>query len=425
MSTHKFAETYKLVAFLEKPAESEGFEQIVDFLNANPIRYALTVNLTIYTSCIQQFWDSTKLKTVNGDVRIQALIDRKKIIVIEASIRHDLKLEDAEGIACLPNATIFEELTRMGGNERVFSRNVTPLFETMIVKAPEEIGEASELPTSSNQIPIINQPSTSSQPQKKQKSKRKHMKEAEVFDLEKAKTDQAVEIASLKKRVKKLERRKKSRTTGFQRLKKVGSARRIKSFKDNGSLGDQEDASKQGRKIAYIDQDVEVTLVDETQGRLNNEDMFRVNDLDGNEVIVDVTTGEKEEQSAKVDEMEVSTAELVTTDGEVVTNAVIKDSVAPTIPVSTAATTLQISKYELTLAQTLIEINAAKPKAITTAVPTTTTAVTRPKARGVIVQEPSEFRSTTSLSQLLQAKHKCKGIMVEPEKPLKKRSNCS
>ncbi|GKG62797.1 hypothetical protein Tco_0636528, partial [Tanacetum coccineum] len=26
-----------MVAFLSKPAESEGFEQIVDFLNAHPI----------------------------------------------------------------------------------------------------------------------------------------------------------------------------------------------------------------------------------------------------------------------------------------------------------------------------------------------------------------------------------------------------
>ncbi|GKF33635.1 hypothetical protein Tco_0106835, partial [Tanacetum coccineum] len=114
MSTHKFVKTHNLVAFLEEPAKSEGFEQIVDFLNANPIRYALTINLTIYISCIQHFWDSAKLRTVNGDVQIQALIDGKKIIANEASIRRDLKLEDAEGSPCLPNATIFEELTRMG-----------------------------------------------------------------------------------------------------------------------------------------------------------------------------------------------------------------------------------------------------------------------------------------------------------------------
>ncbi|GJR11889.1 hypothetical protein Tco_0794541 [Tanacetum coccineum] len=114
MTTLQFADTHNLVAFLSKPAESEGFEQIVDFLNANPIRYALTINPTIYTSCIEQFWATVKVKTVNGEVQLQALVDGKKIIVTEASVRRDLQLNDEEGTDCLPNATIFEELTRMG-----------------------------------------------------------------------------------------------------------------------------------------------------------------------------------------------------------------------------------------------------------------------------------------------------------------------
>ncbi|GKD82213.1 putative ribonuclease H-like domain-containing protein [Tanacetum coccineum] len=45
---------------------------------------------------------------------VETLVDRKKIIVTEATIRRDLQLEDAEGVDCLPNATIFEELTRIG-----------------------------------------------------------------------------------------------------------------------------------------------------------------------------------------------------------------------------------------------------------------------------------------------------------------------
>ncbi|GKC03412.1 hypothetical protein Tco_0995022, partial [Tanacetum coccineum] len=92
----------------------EGFEQIVDFLNANPIKYALTVNPTIYTSCIEQFWATAKAKTVNGEEQLQALVDRKKVIITESTIRRDLQLEDAEGIDCLPNAAIFEQLTLMG-----------------------------------------------------------------------------------------------------------------------------------------------------------------------------------------------------------------------------------------------------------------------------------------------------------------------
>ncbi|GJU77657.1 hypothetical protein Tco_1274727 [Tanacetum coccineum] len=113
MSNLKFADTHNMVAFLEKPTESVGFEEIVDFLNVNPIKYALTINLTIYTSCIKQFWATAKAKTINGEAQLHALVDGKKLIITESTIRRDLQLEDAEGVNCLPNATIFEQLTLM------------------------------------------------------------------------------------------------------------------------------------------------------------------------------------------------------------------------------------------------------------------------------------------------------------------------
>nr|GEV87016.1 hypothetical protein [Tanacetum cinerariifolium] len=86
MSTLKFAEVYNLVAFLSKPTKSEGFEQIVDFLNANPIQYALTINPTVYTSCIEQFWATVKAKTVNGEGQLQALVDGKKLTLMGPTI---------------------------------------------------------------------------------------------------------------------------------------------------------------------------------------------------------------------------------------------------------------------------------------------------------------------------------------------------
>ncbi|GKF54055.1 hypothetical protein Tco_0160965 [Tanacetum coccineum] len=67
MSTPKFADTHNLVAFLEKHEESNGFEEIIDFLNASSVHYALIVNPNIYTSCIEQFWEIAKVKTVNGE----------------------------------------------------------------------------------------------------------------------------------------------------------------------------------------------------------------------------------------------------------------------------------------------------------------------------------------------------------------------
>ncbi|GJZ25282.1 hypothetical protein Tco_0562741 [Tanacetum coccineum] len=73
---------------------------------------------------------------------------------------------------------------------------------------------------------------------------------------------------------------------------------------------------------------------------------------------------------------------------------------------------------ELTLAQTLIKIKAAKPKVVTTAATTTTT--TRPKGKGIVVQEPSKFRVPQE-SQPSISKDKGKGIMIEPEVPLKRK----
>ncbi|GKB33891.1 putative ribonuclease H-like domain-containing protein, partial [Tanacetum coccineum] len=94
-----------------------GFEQTVDFLIANPINNMLTVNSTFDTYvCIflSSSWAMPKVKTVNREVQLHALVDRKKMILTESTIRRDLQLEDAEGTDCLPNATIFEQLTHMG-----------------------------------------------------------------------------------------------------------------------------------------------------------------------------------------------------------------------------------------------------------------------------------------------------------------------
>nr|GEY71364.1 hypothetical protein [Tanacetum cinerariifolium] len=173
-----FADTHNMIAYLTKSDASEGFDQIIDFLNASAIQYVLTVNPNIYVSGIKQFWSSILVKNVNDVIRLQALVDRKKVIITEATVREALRLDDAESIDCLPNEEIFKELLRMGyekpstkltfykaffsqqwkflihtilqcmsakrkswnefsssmaSAERDFSRVETPLFESMIV----------------------------------------------------------------------------------------------------------------------------------------------------------------------------------------------------------------------------------------------------------------------------------------------------
>nr|GEW63935.1 hypothetical protein [Tanacetum cinerariifolium] len=114
ISNSFMADTRNMIAFLTKSDASEGFNQIIDFLNASSIKYALTVNPNIYVSIINQFWSYVAIKKVNDMLRLQALVNRKKVIITEATIRDALCLDDAEGIECLPNEEIFTELARIG-----------------------------------------------------------------------------------------------------------------------------------------------------------------------------------------------------------------------------------------------------------------------------------------------------------------------
>nr|GEV34855.1 reverse transcriptase domain-containing protein [Tanacetum cinerariifolium] len=100
-----------------------------------------------------------------------------------------------------------------------------------------------------------------------------------VLDLEKTMTTQCNEIASLKRRVKKLEKKNRSRTHRRKRLYKVGLKARVESSGDEESLG--EDAFKQGMRINAIDADEDITLVSATDN-----EMFDVDVLCGEEMLV-------------------------------------------------------------------------------------------------------------------------------------------
>ncbi|GJS72562.1 putative ribonuclease H-like domain-containing protein [Tanacetum coccineum] len=315
---------------------------------------------------------TAKVQTVNEVRQLQALVDKKRVIVTESSIRRDLHLDDAEGTDCLPTATIFEELARMGyekpsqkltfykaffspqwkyfihtitqclsakstawnefsssmasliiclatnqkfnlskyifdamvkhldggvkfllyprflqvfinqqlGNMSThkkifvnpfhtkkvfanmkragkdFSGRITPLFDTMMVQPIEEIEVPQDKAEHEESVPT---PSNDPQPSGEDSMQLTELMvlctklQTQVLDLQKAKDAQAKEIAALKKRIQRLERRKISRPTGLKRLRKVGMSQRVESSKDQESLGVPEDASKQGRSIADID----------------------------------------------------------------------------------------------------------------------------------------------------------------------------
>ncbi|GJS09839.1 putative ribonuclease H-like domain-containing protein [Tanacetum coccineum] len=231
------------------------------------------------------------------EVQLQALVDGKKIIVTEASIRSDLQLDDAEGMDCLPNATIFEELTRME-YEKISQR-----------------------------------------------------------------------------RVKKLEKKDRKRTHKLKRLYKVGLSAKVVSFEDKG-LG-KEDASKQ-RRIADIDADAGITL-DSTHFDADT-DMFGVQDLDGDEVIV-----------KSVDVVKIAIETVNDFALQTFSNAII-------------------TEVNITLAQALAELKSAKPKATPT-LTTTTAASTRPTAKGLgdeleqenaKKQKVDDDQETTKMKELMK-----------------------
>ncbi|GKE74254.1 hypothetical protein Tco_1536295, partial [Tanacetum coccineum] len=115
MANLEFRDTHNMLTYLKKTEGSEGFHQIVDFLNASHIRYVLTENPTIYVSLIQQFWQNATASTLdNGEMEITDTIDGKVKIVTDASIRRHLKLENSNGISNLPTTEIFKQLALMG-----------------------------------------------------------------------------------------------------------------------------------------------------------------------------------------------------------------------------------------------------------------------------------------------------------------------
>ncbi|GJS38582.1 hypothetical protein Tco_0563625 [Tanacetum coccineum] len=119
-----------MVACLERTEENAEFHQIVDFLTTSSIHYALT--------------------------KIHATVDGKTIVISGSSVRSDLHFNDEDGITCLTNTGIFENLTLIRKGKD-FSGRVTPLFASML--APPIVGgEGSGQPSKPQPPSLTTQP---------------------------------------------------------------------------------------------------------------------------------------------------------------------------------------------------------------------------------------------------------------------------
>nr|GEZ57492.1 reverse transcriptase domain-containing protein [Tanacetum cinerariifolium] len=116
MARLQLCDYHNMVAILEKNEHNADFHPIVDFIEASPLRYALTFKHTIYVSHIRQFWSTARIKTTAEGTQILATVDGVLRTVTESSLTRNLKLQDAEGISSLPDTELFENLTLMGYN---------------------------------------------------------------------------------------------------------------------------------------------------------------------------------------------------------------------------------------------------------------------------------------------------------------------
>ncbi|GKA38250.1 hypothetical protein Tco_0730801 [Tanacetum coccineum] len=137
MTSLKYNDKHNQVAFLKKPTESAGFHEIVDFLKATPLRYALTHNPTIYDSLVKQFWQTATVRTLaNGIQELVASIDNNEYVITEASVRSKLQLADATGIHNLPDAEIYDGLATLGyvseGKLTFWKNHFTPPWKFLV-----------------------------------------------------------------------------------------------------------------------------------------------------------------------------------------------------------------------------------------------------------------------------------------------------
>nr|GEW61543.1 hypothetical protein [Tanacetum cinerariifolium] len=140
-----------MLAYLNKSDASEGFNQVIDFLNGSYIKYALTVNADIYVTCIKQFWNTVAIKQINEVTRVQALVDKKKVVITESmSAKHTLWNEFSSAMAsaviCLSigrkfnfSKYIFESLVRNVDNTSKFYMH--PHFIQLLIR--KQVGDLS------------------------------------------------------------------------------------------------------------------------------------------------------------------------------------------------------------------------------------------------------------------------------------------
>ncbi|GJS00671.1 hypothetical protein Tco_0317179 [Tanacetum coccineum] len=236
MANLDFCDKHNMVAYLQKSEGSEGFHQIIDFLTTSHIRYALTESPTIYVSLIEQFWQTASASTLENG-------DMEITATIDGKVKCSIYLTTPTSPPFMQTTYVAEEAATMPHD--------SPLLRVHSLGSDEGSMTLNELTVLCTTL-----------------SKKVETLES---DLKQTKLTYGAAYTKLIMKVKKLD--------------------------DEDEL---EDPSKQGRKIAQIDEDEGITLVQmsaQTQGR--HEHDFKESDFE--------FIAPEEDYTAKLD---ISTANL-------------------------------------------------------------------------------------------------------------------
>nr|GEU59046.1 putative ribonuclease H-like domain-containing protein [Tanacetum cinerariifolium] len=261
---------------------SEGFDQIIDFLNASSIKYALTINPNIYVSCIKQFWSAVLVKKVN-DVPCKECGYFYKVLYVSMILTTD------------------DPSTNWLG--KGFSGVETPLFKGILVpqQAATDVDDVVNDDDADDDVPAADAEPTPPSPPTTTPPPPQELPSTRVKNLEQDKIAQALEITKLKQRVRKLENKKQLRVSGLKRLRK-------------------------GETIANIDADKVVTLKDVV-------------------AIAKEVEGEKDDDVEELGELQevikvVTTAKLMT---KVITAAATTTTITVVAPITAATITVVLT----------------------------------------------------------------------------------
>nr|GEV02384.1 putative ribonuclease H-like domain-containing protein [Tanacetum cinerariifolium] len=355
--------------------------------------------------CQANFWNTASVKRSGDVTRLQALVDKKNIVISEAVVREILQLNDAEGVLCLPNEEIFAGLAQIGhekptswnefntamasaviclskGQKFNFSKYI---FDSLVDNAAaaaveEHVAEDVSYDAIPSPLPhaipsLLQEPS--SPPQQQQSSPQAPPQDAKfltqlqqvlnicfalskhVENLENDNAAQKLVIVKLKARVKKSKKANMVKSLKLRRLRKVGASRRVKSS------ADMEDVFNQGRMIDDIDMDERIELVKDAE----------VAESEGRHAAQQV------EKQAEIYNLDLDHSSKVLSmqkdDSEVHAASTTIPAASVTIPA--ASTTIPAASVTIPAASTTIPAAA----------PTVVAAYTR-RRKGVIIIDPKE-----------------------------------